>query len=64
MKTRICAIIVVTVSRIILAPLCLMIAWNTIAWEFNLPQFNFWVPFCIFITREFMKAQVTLSRKK
>lgn len=28
--------------------LCLMVAWNAVAWECNLPQFNYWTCFCGF----------------
>lgn len=36
----------------------LMIAWNAIAWEFNLPQFSYWICFCAFyvIRAIFMKV--------
>lgn len=30
-----------------LMPWALMTIYNTIAWEFNLPQFNFWIFFLI-----------------
>lgn len=32
----------------LLGGLCLMVAWNAIAWECNLPQFGYWVCFSIF----------------
>lgn len=31
-----------------LGGLCLMTAWNAIAWECNLPQFDYWVCFSAF----------------
>lgn len=32
----------------LLGGLCLMVAWNAIAWEYNLPQFGYWVCFSAF----------------
>lgn len=32
----------------LLGGLCLMVAWNAIAWECNLPQFGYWVCFSAF----------------
>jgi len=57
------AIVAVMIMRLVLAPLCIMFAWNAIAWEFNLPQFPFWVPFLILLARELMNMQVKSSRK-
>ena len=28
---------------LVLAPLAMMYAWRAIAWEFNLPTFDFWI---------------------
>jgi hypothetical protein len=36
-------IIVLTLIRNFIIPLIAMAVWNKIAWEFNLPQFNFWI---------------------
>ena len=36
-------VIVLALIRIFIIPLIAMAVWNKIAWEFNLPQFNFWV---------------------
>lgn len=63
MNPKLGAIITVIICRLILAPYCLMLTWNAIAWEFNFPQFSFWIPFGILLTREFMKMKVELSRK-
>lgn len=34
-----------------LCPWLVMKGWDAIAWEFNLPQFNYWA--CFFITHGF-----------
>ena len=39
----------------LLGGLCLMVAWNAIAWECNLPQFGYWVCFSAFyVVRSFL----------
>ena len=39
----------------LLGGLCLMVAWNAIAWECNLPQFDYWVCFSAFyVVRSFL----------
>ena len=60
---RVFAVITVIIMRVVLAPLFVMFAWNAIAWEFNLPQFGFWIPFCLFLARELMTMKADLSRK-
>lgn len=40
-----------------LGGLCLMTAWNAIAWECNLPQFGYWVCFSAFyVVRSILSA--------
>ena len=41
----------------LLGGLCLMVAWNAIAWECNLPQFGYWVCFSAFyVVRSILTA--------
>jgi large-conductance mechanosensitive channel len=42
----------------------LMVAWNAIAWEFNLPQFGYWVCFCAYyVIRTIFSAKISLEKK-
>lgn len=45
--TIVCSITGSAISSF-LGGLCLMTAWNAIAWEYNLPQFSYWVCFSAF----------------
>ena len=53
--------IIFCMLKIALCALCLMLTWNGIAWEFNLPQFGFWVPFGICLFYPLMKVNVTFK---
>lgn len=44
--------------------LCLMVAWNAIAWEFNLPQFNYWICFCAFYVIRAIFMKIPINRKE
>jgi hypothetical protein len=42
----------------------LMIAWNAIAWEFNLPQFSYWICFCAFyVIRALFSRNTTITKE-
>ena len=41
-KKTIGFVIGVAIVSLFLAPFLCMTAWNTFAWEFNLPTFSFW----------------------
>lgn len=42
----------------------LMVAWNAIAWEFNLPQFGYWVCFCAYYTiRTIFSPRINIEKK-
>lgn len=47
--------------KVALCALCLMLTWNGIAWEFNLPQFGFWVPFGVCLFFPLMKVILTFE---
>ena len=51
----------VIILRLVLAPLCIMWTWNAIAWEFNLPQFGFWVPFGICVIHILMQTKANVT---
>ncbi len=55
------SIIVGCMYQLVLAPLCLMFTWNAIAWEFNFPQFGFWVPFGICLFHFLLRCKVTVK---
>lgn len=43
----------------------LMVAWNAIAWEFNLPQFGYWVCVCAYcVVHSLTTKTVTVDSKK
>lgn len=43
----------------------LMVAWNAIAWEFNLPQFGYWICVCVFyVLRALTARTVSIDSKK
>jgi hypothetical protein len=56
--------IIASIIPSLLGGLFLMIAWNTIAWECNLPQFSYWVCVAVFyVLYTFINAARKTSEK-
>lgn len=47
----------------LLGGLCLMIAWDAIAWECNLPQFGYWVYFSAFYVVRSLLTMIRAPKK-
>ena len=47
----------------LLGGLCLMVAWNAIAWECNLPQFGYWVCFSAFYVVRSLLTMIRAPKK-
>lgn len=43
--------------------ICLWAAYNAIAYEFNLPSFAVWVPFCLIMGIHFGFKNLTFTKK-